>query len=171
MISSSRHGSEKEVKQPTSWNKPNSLILFLIHGFLFLQRKPSEAGLYELSPSEWLLLQSPSWDLASVTHNTWDRWHFPLTDLYYSLVRLTTQHGLKKLNIPECLSITHVCAQSHLTLCDPLDCRPPGSSVHGVFQARILQWVAISSSRGSSWPRNRTHISCVSCSSRWVLYH
>ena len=41
-------------------------------------------------------------------------------------------------------------AQSCPTLCDPVDCSPPGSSVHGIFQARILEWVAISSSRGSS---------------------
>ena len=41
-----------------------------------------------------------------------------------------------------------------LTLCDPMDCSPPGSSVHGVFQASILEWAAISSSRGSSWPRD-----------------
>ena len=40
-----------------------------------------------------------------------------------------------------------------------MDCSPPGSSVHGVSQARILQWVALSSSRGSSWPRDWTHIS------------
>ena len=43
-------------------------------------------------------------------------------------------------------------------LCDPMDCSPPGSSVHGIFQARILEWVAISFSRGSSWPRNWTHL-------------
>ena len=46
--------------------------------------------------------------------------------------------------------------QSCLTLCNPMDCSPPGSSVHGVFQARILEWVAISSSRGSSQPRDQT---------------
>jgi len=40
--------------------------------------------------------------------------------------------------------------QSCLTLCDPMDCNPPGSSIHGIFQARILEWVAISFSRGSS---------------------
>ena len=45
---------------------------------------------------------------------------------------------------------------------DPLDCRPPGSSVHGIFQAKILEWDAISSSRGSSRPKDWTHISCVS---------
>ena len=50
-----------------------------------------------------------------------------------------------------------------LTLCSPLDCSLPGSSVHGVSQATILQWVAISFSRGSSQPRDRTLLSCVSC--------
>ena len=41
-----------------------------------------------------------------------------------------------------------------LTLCDPMDCNPPGPSVHGIFQARLLEWVAISFSRGSSHPRD-----------------
>ena len=48
--------------------------------------------------------------------------------------------------------VTQMCA----TLCNPLDCSPPGSSVHGIFQARILEWVAISSSRGSSQPSDQT---------------
>ena len=47
--------------------------------------------------------------------------------------------------------------------CDPMDCSPPGSSVHGASQRRTLEWVAISSSRRSSPPRIRIHISCVSC--------
>ena len=49
--------------------------------------------------------------------------------------------------------------QSRLTLCDLMDCRPPGSSVHRILQARILKWVAISYSRGFSWPRNWTQVS------------
>ena len=49
--------------------------------------------------------------------------------------------------------------QSCSTLCDPMDCSLPGSSVRGIFQARILEWVAISFSRGSSWPRDRTQVS------------
>ena len=57
-------------------------------------------------------------------------------------------------------------AQSYLTLCNPLDWSPPGSSVHGILQARILEWVAISCSGGSSRPRNGTHVSCVSYSDR-----
>ena len=50
-------------------------------------------------------------------------------------------------------------AQSCLTLCNSTDCSPPGFSGHGILQARILEWVAISSSGGSSWPRDWTHIS------------
>ena len=58
-----------------------------------------------------------------------------------------------------------------LTLYNPRDCSPPGSSVHGSFQSRILEWVAISFSRGSSWPRDWTYVSCVSCIGREILYH
>ena len=67
----------------------------------------------------------------------------------------------------------YVCAQpqSCLTLCDPMDCSLPGSSVHGIFQARILEWVAISYSRESSPIRDRTCISCVSCIGKQILYH
>ena len=54
-------------------------------------------------------------------------------------------------------------AQSCLTLCDPVDCSLPGSSVHGILQARIVEWVDMPSSRGSSQPRDPTCISCVSC--------
>ena len=50
--------------------------------------------------------------------------------------------------------------QSCLTLCDPMDCSPLGSSVHGILQARIMEWAAMPSSRGSSWLRDQT---CVSC--------
>ena len=57
------------------------------------------------------------------------------------------------------------------TLCDPIDCSPPGSSVHGILQARILEWIAMPFSRGSSLPRDRTHVSYVSCIGRRVLYH
>ena len=63
-----------------------------------------------------------------------------------------------------------VLLQSCTTLCDPIDCSPPGFYVHGIFQARILEWVAISSSRGSSGPRDRTRISDISFIGRQVLY-
>ena len=51
-------------------------------------------------------------------------------------------------------------AQLCVTLCDPMNCSPPGSSVHGIFQARILKWVAISFSRGSSLHKDQTWVSC-----------
>ena len=51
--------------------------------------------------------------------------------------------------------------QSCPALCDLMDCSPPGSSVHGIFQARILKWVAMPSSRGSSQPRDQTQVSCI----------
>ena len=57
------------------------------------------------------------------------------------------------------------------TLCDLMDCSPPGSSVYGILQERILEWVAMASSRGSFRPRDRTCVSCVSCIGRWILYH
>ena len=54
------------------------------------------------------------------------------------------------------------CGQSCLIHCEPMNCSPPGSSVHGIFQARILERVAMPSSRGSSWPRDQTRVSCIS---------
>ena len=54
-----------------------------------------------------------------------------------------------------------VCVLSHIQLWDPMDCSPPGSSVHGILQARILQWVAIPFSRASSRPRDRSQVSCI----------
>ena len=58
-----------------------------------------------------------------------------------------------------------------LTVWDLRDCSPSSCSVHGIIPARILEWVVISSSGGSSWPRDWTHISCVSCIGRRILYH
>ena len=67
------------------------------------------------------------------------------------------------------LALAYVCmcaqllwhAKSCPALCNSIDCSPPGSFAHGISQARILEWVAISFSRGSSWPRNRTQVSCI----------
>ena len=59
--------------------------------------------------------------------------------------------------------------QSCPTLCDPVDCSPPGSSVHGILKARILEWVAMPSSWGSSWPWDQTCVPCVSCLLRWQV--
>ena len=58
--------------------------------------------------------------------------------------------------------------QSYLTLCNPVDCSLPVSSVHGILQARILEWVAIAFSRGSSRLRDGTQVSGMG---GWILYH
>ena len=58
-----------------------------------------------------------------------------------------------------CVWVTQPC----LTVCDPMNCSPPGSSVHGILQARILEWIAMPFSRGSSQPRDWTHIYCFAC--------
>ena len=62
-------------------------------------------------------------------------------------------------------------AQSCPTLCDPMDGSLPGSTVHGIFQARILEWAAISFSRGSSQPRDHTWVSCIAdrCFTIWAI--
>ena len=59
-----------------------------------------------------------------------------------------------------------VCVQPRPTLCDPMDCSPPGSPVHRIFQQRILEWVATFCARGSSQCRGQTNVSCIG---RWVL--
>ena len=68
--------------------------------------------------------------------------------------KLVSRHGIP---------VDCVCMLSQVQLCHPMDCSLPASFVYGITQARILEWVAISSFRGSSWPRDQTHLSCVSC--------
>ena len=64
-------------------------------------------------------------------------------------------------------SVTQLCP----TVCDPRDCSPPGSTVHGILQTRILEWVAVPFSRGSSWPRNQTLVPSVSCIAGGLKWH
>ena len=69
------------------------------------------------------------------------------------LLVLVVSGGYNK--IPEDMLVTQCC----LALCDPMDCSPPGSFVHGILQARLLEWVSIPFSRGSSQPRDQTRVS------------
>ena len=68
-------------------------------------------------------------------------------------------------------SCVYVCAQSCPTLWGPMDCSPPDFSVHVIFQGRILEWIPILSSSGSSRARDRTCVSCIFCIGRRILYH
>ena len=75
--------------------------------------------------------------------------------------KVVTQTTLLPLHLHASLSpkVKVLVAPSCPTLCDPMDCTPPGSSVHGILQARILEWVTIPFSRGSSRPRDQTWVS------------
>ena len=88
--------------------------------------------------------------------------------LLSQLVPLSPSHtvytSLFSISASPFCSVTQLC----LTLWDPMDCNLPGSSVLGISQARILEWVTISFSRGSSTPRHRTS---VSCTGRQILHH
>ena len=83
--------------------------------------------------------------------------------IYHSFI------GQSVKNLPAMQKWSEV-AQPCPTLCDPMDCSLPGSSVHEIFQARVLEWGAISFSRGSSRPRDRTWVSCIvgGCFTVWA---
>ena len=89
--------------------------------------------------------------------------------LRFKMAKYANRMNIKRNGIKEgiCISFFEIVqfmhAQSCPSLCDPMDCILPGSSVHVIFQARVLEWVATSYPRGFSWPTSRTHISCVSC--------
>ena len=89
---------------------------------------------------------------ASVVSVAWNSLKWVCNKAHFSFLNSKCAYVLAKL------------LQLCLTLCDPMDCSLPGSSVHGILQARILEPVALPSSRGPSWPRNQTPISCSSYS-------
>ena len=68
---------------------------------------------------------------------------------------------VNRLCVCVCVCVCVQSLQSCPTLCDPMDCSPPGSSVLGILQARIIEWVATPSSRGFAWPRDQNHVSCI----------
>ena len=91
----------------------------------------------------------------------------------YTLFKITVKYKLHSLCYTV-YSCAYLCAKSLQlcpTLCNHMNCSPPGSSFHGILQTRILEWVAMPSSRGSSQPRNWTHVSYVFGIDRHVLYH
>ena len=95
------------------------------------------------------------------SQKSWMQLSNKTTMIYSAFLFFSIVAYYKILNIVHCESESEV-AQSCPTLCDPMDCSPPGFSVHGILQPRILEWVAMLSSRGSFQPRGRTPISCVS---------
>ena len=70
---------------------------------------------------------------------------------------LIMYHASKIINFVSGSEVTQLC----LTLCDPMDCSPPVSSIHGILQARLLGWIAVFFSRGSSWPKDQIQVSRI----------
>ena len=89
----------------------------------------------------------------------------------YQEAGVVGSHFRSCLSYSACQQVESVNCSVMSDLCNPMDCNPPGSSVHGILQARILEWVAISASRGSSQPRDQTHASYVSCIGKQVFYN
>ena len=81
------------------------------------------------------------------------------TDILLPISLVTSRINTSNCSHTKYESEKWVSHSSHVRLCDPMNCRLPGSSVHGIFQARVLEWVAISFSRGSFWPRDWTQVS------------
>ena len=115
---------------------------------------------------------------ATVEDSDCQKWHrhWSFRDKYIFLIAQRSQAisscvcvcmCMRDFSRPQCMPLTlkerkeREVTQSCPILCDPMDCSPPGSSVHGIFQARVLEWAAISFSRGSSPPRNQTRVSCI----------
>ena len=95
----------------------------------------------------------------------------PLTDCPFATLQKANTFRLIKVHYSTVHEKVPKSLQSYPTLCDHMDCSPPASSVHGILHVGILGWVAMPSSRGSSWPRDQTHASYISCIRGWILYH
>ena len=104
------------------------------------------------------------------TSATWESWKQAAKNLLMHTTKDKSQqeHNKWTLKFPRLLvsiseTPTGLCfvAQSCTTLCNPMACSPPGSSVHRALQARILEWITMPSSRGSFQPRNQTQVSCI----------
>ena len=115
----------------------------------------------------WLLLYSPIH--PSTTHKYLLNMYY-MSDTFISAEDILVNQTDKNSSFCGVCMHACMCVQSCLILWDSTDCSPPGSSVHGILLARVLEWVAVSYSRGSSWPRDQTWVSYVSCIGRQVLY-
>ena len=114
---------------------------------------------------------SPHTETSGLRGSVYTDFQIQNSSLYHDLSRY--RHPVILANWYSCLSVVpshEVLVLSHSIMSKslwPHGLQPTGSFVHGVFQARILEWAALSSSRGSSWPRDHT---CLSCTGRQILY-
>ena len=128
-------------------------------------------GIVQARILEWVAISSSrgsSW-LRDQTHVSWFVYHWHVDSLslcYLESPILHDNHPYKKTVFAAVFKMDNQQSESEvpqscLTLCNPVDSSPPGSSIHGIFQARILEWVAISFSERSSWPRDWTQVSRI----------
>ena len=123
-------------------HKSLPIFYFFKHKY-FLLHKNYWVPIIHCSRYNWVFTEFLGWCRRLVCKWTWDIWC-----------------------VSTCMPI---CFGRYLTLCNPMGCSPPGSSVCGILQAWVLEWVVMPSSRGSSGPRDQTQVSYVSCIGRRVL--
>ena len=153
-----------QLKQP-QWGFPWKLNLMwpLISGhtlsyhplsFLAKHMTPCETVLV----SYWLTCLSPHENGRSKR-----AWLFDSSLVHLQCLEQCLIHIRLSMHIFEGAKVKVLIAQLCPTFCDPVDCSPPGSSVRGILQARILEWVAIPFFRGSPWPGDWTQVFCTAC--------
>ena len=132
-----------------------------------LQVRTGTCPVWVASPLTWIMRRYERWwpRLFNTLYRWLNFWMFQgwRKMYFYNLALILPSHESSS-SSAALLSLEKVKVldtQSCPTLCDPMDCSPPGSSTHGFLHARILEWVAIPFSRGSSWPRDRTWVSCT----------
>ena len=150
-------------------NDYSGLISFRMDWLDVLAVQGTLKSLFQHHSSKASILQHSAFFMVQLSHQ------YMITGKAIALTRLTFVGKVMSLffNMLSRLVMLVICClaflprsgsevtQSCLTLCDPVDCSPPGSSIHEILQARILEWVAISFSRGSSRPKDRTQVSCI----------
>ena len=148
-------GNRKDVKN--LWGLYIFLLFsILLLGVLHLTRQVRRATRETEQQTEWTWVpRMTSWNKAACLP-----WTFHLHSIMWDTDKcVLLSHCYIGSPMPCCAMSFQSCS----TLCDPMDYSPPVSCVHGILQARILQWVALPSSRGSSWPRDQTRVSSSSC--------
>ena len=125
-------------------------------------------GFFQVSPEPSLAFLVVFISTFPCKTRNWNSWVL-MESLLMVILSDCTSHGKSELGSRTCYCCCLV-VKSCPTLMWSHRPQPDRLSVHGIFQARILEWVAISISRRSSWPRDRSLISCVSCIAKWILY-
>ena len=149
------------VKEQENLNYPNSCV-FVCVCILVAQSCPTICDSTDCSPPGSPvhgILQARILEWVAISFCKWSSRPRDITKVSLTAGRFFTLWATGKV----------LAAQSCSTLCDAIDCSLPSSSVHGIFQTRTLEWVAIFYSRVSSQPRDGTKAPYVSC--RWILYH